>query len=64
MYRKENILWPEGKPPSEAYCDEERRLAFQMQQHRELAARPPPALAPAAAPSETWRMGARTRSLV
>ncbi len=28
MYRKENILWPEGKPPADAYCDEEQRLAI------------------------------------
>jgi PAS domain S-box-containing protein len=28
MYRKENILWPEGTPPSDAYCDEEKRLAI------------------------------------
>jgi hypothetical protein len=40
--------------------EEGRRLAFQMREHRELAARPPPALAPAAS-SDTWRMGARTR---
>ena len=28
MYRKDNILWPEGEPPSDAYCDEDRRLAI------------------------------------
>lgn len=28
MYRKDNILWPEGTPPSDAYCDEENRLAI------------------------------------
>lgn len=27
MFRKEKILWPEGAPPSDAYCDEENRLA-------------------------------------
>jgi len=28
MYRKDNILWPEGKPVSDAYCDEDQRLAI------------------------------------
>ena len=28
MYRKHNILWPEGTAPSDAYCDEEQRLAI------------------------------------
>ncbi|MBX7481860.1 GAF domain-containing protein [Qipengyuania qiaonensis] len=28
MYRKNSILWPDGKPPSDAYCDEEQRLAI------------------------------------
>ena len=28
MYHKDNILWPEGTPPSDAYCDEENRLAI------------------------------------
>lgn len=27
MYRKSSILWPDGTPPSEAYCDEDQRLA-------------------------------------
>ncbi|WP_156488852.1 GAF domain-containing protein, partial [Erythrobacter sp. HI0077] len=27
MFRKTSIPWPEGKPPSDAYCDDERRLA-------------------------------------
>ena len=27
MYRKESILWPEGSDPSDAYCDEDKRLA-------------------------------------
>ncbi|UOR09321.1 PAS domain-containing protein [Qipengyuania flava] len=27
MYRKPSILWPEGVMPSDAYCDEDKRLA-------------------------------------
>ena len=27
MYRKPSILWPEGVLPSDAYCDEDKRLA-------------------------------------
>ena len=27
MFRKPSILWPEGTPPSDAYCDEDKRLA-------------------------------------
>ncbi|MEX0342600.1 MAG: GAF domain-containing protein, partial [Erythrobacter sp.] len=28
MFRKNSILWPEGKPPSDAHCDEDKRLAI------------------------------------
>lgn len=27
MYRKETILWPEGQPPEQRFCDEDERLA-------------------------------------
>ena len=28
MFRKSSILWPEGKAPSDAHCDEDKRLAI------------------------------------
>ncbi len=28
MYRNNNSIWPEGTPPSDAYCDDEKRLAI------------------------------------
>ena len=28
MFRKDNILWPDGQSPSDAHCDEDKRLAI------------------------------------
>jgi len=52
MYRSDTFLWPEGTPPSDAYCDEDERLAIlaaygtasmvddpELQEIAELAAR-------------------------